>query len=128
MLAAGQWYRPFNFPLTPLLFLSIPLGLNLRKLSKLYLYLPRPLQSSLILFSPLLQPALEESHYIAGFLLGTPAAVLFLLVHIARSVSYHHHQRLIVHTIQHILHTPTRRTRYLPDKTERAMGAFPAAL
>ena len=33
MLAAGQWYRPFNFPLTPLLFLSIPLGLNLRKLS-----------------------------------------------------------------------------------------------
>ena len=46
----------------------------------------------------------------------------------AGRIFQHHYQRLVVHPMQNVVNTPTCRIRYLPNKTERAMGAPPMAL
>ena len=37
-------------------------------------------------------------------------------------VAHHQYQRLVIHPVQNVVHTPARRTRYLPHEAERAMG------
>lgn len=69
--------------------------------------------------------SVERDNITRLFLRGV--CMLLFLFHVAGRVSYHHQQRLVVHTVKDILHAPACRARYLPDKSERAMGAFPTA-
>ncbi|MBW4898971.1 hypothetical protein KZY62_10335 [Prevotella denticola] len=72
---------------------------------------------------------MEEPYYVLGFFLFRLVRFLLLLaVDVAWSIAQHHDKRLEVHAVQDVVYAPPRGTRYLPDKPERAMGAFPTAL
>ena len=76
------------------------------------------------------QFTLKKSYYIVRLILGAALRVTVtltatsLLSNISRSVAQHQYQCLVVHTVQDVVHTPTRCRCYLPHETERAMGTF----
>ena len=51
-----------------------------------------------------------------------------LLALVAGCVRKHHNQRLVIHTVQDVVHTPTGRGRYLPHEAEGAMGTLKTGL
>ena len=73
---------------------------------------------------------MKKSYYIVRFILGAVfrfgiiVSAALLLPHIPRRVVQHQYQRLVIHTVQNVVHTPARCTRYLPHEAERAMGTL----
>lgn len=78
---------------------------------------------------------MKKIHYVAGFTGGgvrinpTVTAlrnfgVSYWAADITRGVRQHQDERLVVHLLQDVLHSPARGARDVPDKTEGAMGTF----